>query len=228
MAIRNPYDKRNRDNLAKLAPNTRAKALEWYEWTLDNGYAVLIYETLRTKEKQAEYVRTGKSQTMTSYHLVGQALDWVPVVNGKSRWDLYRDWIEVIEKAEALGFTSGYRWGWDSPHLQYEYKGYGTDKVLDKPAKKPASKPASKPKTTTKKKPVTALPSKPKAKVGSKVVATSNVWLHVTPDIKSSSRYAILYKGMTLKYIGEKNGMYLVENSKKQRFYVSRHYVKFV
>lgn len=223
MAIKNPYDKRNRDNLAKLAPNTRAKALEWYEWTLDNGYAVLIYETLRTKEKQAEYVRTGKSQTMTSYHLVGQALDWVPVVNGKTRWDLYRDWIKVIEKAEALGFTSGYRWGWDSPHLQYEYKGYGTDKVLDKPAKKPASKP----KTPTKTKPVTASSSKPKAKVGSKVVATANVWLHVTPDIKSSSRYAILYKGMSIKYLGEKNGMYLVETSKKQRFYVSRHYVKF-
>ncbi|TKH23356.1 M15 family metallopeptidase, partial [Bacillus cereus] len=72
------YQTRNVNNLNKLADNTKAVAFKWYQYCIDNGIEVLIYETIRTVEQQREYVRKGASQTMRSYHLVGQALDFVP------------------------------------------------------------------------------------------------------------------------------------------------------
>lgn len=127
------YHKRNIDNLEKLAPNTRVKAKQWYQWCIDNKVDVLIYETIRSVVTQQANVAKGASKTMRSYHLVGQALDFVPIVNGQSDWNGYkkRPFLTAIEQAEKLGFESGHRWGWDSPHLQYNYKGYGTDKILD-------------------------------------------------------------------------------------------------
>lgn len=149
------YDKRNRDNIAKLAPNTRKAALVWYEWLIDNEMDVLIYETIRTKQLQQQYVATGKSQTMKSYHLVGQALDFVPVdsEDGSTLWGGYgsADMKKAVAKAKALGFVWGGDWASfvDKPHLQYEHRGYGTDKgtAAAKPAPIKPSAPASKPST---------------------------------------------------------------------------------
>ena len=129
------YHERNLANLEKLAPNTKRVAMEWYNWCIANGIDVLIYETIRTEEQQRYYVASGKSQTMKSYHLVGQALDFVPIVNGKTDWNGYgrSDIRQAIAKAKELGFEWGGDWkGFiDKPHLQYNYKGYGTDKELD-------------------------------------------------------------------------------------------------
>jgi peptidoglycan LD-endopeptidase CwlK len=129
------YHERNLNNLSKLAPNTKKAAMEWYNWCVANGIDILIYETIRTEEKQRYYVASGKSKTMKSYHLVGQALDFVPIVNGKTDWNGY-DRPEIkkaIAKAKQLGFEWGGDWkgAWDKPHLQYNYKGYGTDKELE-------------------------------------------------------------------------------------------------
>lgn len=94
---------------------------------------------------------------MYSYHIVGQALDFVPVKNGKALWGGYNasNIQKAVKEAQRLGFTWGGDWDSDgsqrdetfidSPHLQYEYKGYGTDKVL---GSVPASKPAAKSKPT--------------------------------------------------------------------------------
>jgi peptidoglycan LD-endopeptidase CwlK len=129
------YHQRNLDNIAKLAPNTRKAATEWYNWCVANGIDILIYETIRTEEQQRENVRKGVSQTMKSYHLVGQALDFVPIVNGKADWNGYDrpDIKKAIAKAKQLGFEWGGDWKGlvDKPHLQYNYKGYGTDKELE-------------------------------------------------------------------------------------------------
>ena len=130
------YDKRNRENLNKLADNTKIKALQWYEYCVKNGYEVLIYETIRTVEKQRENVKKGVSKTMQSYHLVGQALDFVLIDSkGNELWKGYHSTIadRVINYAKSLGFESGRDWGWDAPHLQYRYKGYGTDTFGKKP-----------------------------------------------------------------------------------------------
>lgn len=126
------YHNRNVSNLNKLADNTKAAVFKWYQYCIDNGIEVLIYETIRTVEQQREYVRKGASQTMRSYHLVGQALDFVPIQsNGTEDWNGYNKepWASAIRYAKQIGFEWGGDWkGFvDSPHLQYNYKGYGTD-----------------------------------------------------------------------------------------------------
>ncbi|MFJ8365055.1 SH3 domain-containing protein [Bacillus cereus] len=126
------YHNRNVSNLNKLADNTKAAAFKWYQYCIDNGIEVLIYETIRTVEQQREYVRKGASQTMRSYHLVGQALDFVPIQsNGTEDWNGYNKepWASAIRYTKQIGFEWGGDWkGFvDSPHLQYNYKGYGTD-----------------------------------------------------------------------------------------------------
>nr|WP_082063464.1 peptidoglycan-binding protein [Anoxybacillus sp. B7M1] len=126
--------------------------MEWYNWCIANNIDILIHETIRTEEQQRENVKKGVSKTMHSYHLVGQALDFVPVVNGKADWNGYdrQEIQKAIAKAKELGFTWGADWDndgktsdesfIDKPHLQFEYKGYGTDKVLEsKPAAAVAS-----------------------------------------------------------------------------------------
>ena len=125
------YQKRNLDNIAKLADNTKAAALKWHDYLVANNINILIYETIRTVEQQRQNVANGASQTMKSYHLVGQALDFVPVANGECMWNGYG--IDACKKAIAYAKSLGFEWGgdWkgfvDKPHLQFNYKGYGTD-----------------------------------------------------------------------------------------------------
>lgn len=126
------YDKRNRDNLAKLGDNTKVAALKWYNYCVDNNIEILIYETIRTLEQQKQNVANGASQTLKSYHLVGQALDFVPVDSkGNTLWNGYG--TAAIQNAVKYAKSIGFEWGgdWksfvDKPHLQYNYKGYGTD-----------------------------------------------------------------------------------------------------
>lgn len=134
------YDERNRNMISKLADNTKAQALKWYQYCIDKKVQVLIYDTIRTKAQQAENVKKGVSKTMKSYHIVGQALDFVFVDSkGKPMWSLssYTSKMDIINYARKLGFIWGADWdndgNWrdetflDSPHLQYNYKGYGTD-----------------------------------------------------------------------------------------------------
>ncbi|MNW36999.1 Peptidoglycan L-alanyl-D-glutamate endopeptidase CwlK precursor [compost metagenome] len=130
------YDTRNRANLDKLAPNTRKAAYAWYEYCIKIGADILIYETIRTIETQKKYLADGKSKTLKSYHLVGQALDFVPVnASGAMDYNGYGSALikRAITEAKRLGFEWGGDWKTfvDKPHLQFNYEGYGTDKVLD-------------------------------------------------------------------------------------------------
>ncbi|MCC9624752.1 M15 family metallopeptidase [Thalassospira sp. MA62] len=70
-----------------------------------------------------------------SYHLVGQALDFVPVnAKGDTLWNGYSDATiqKAIKEAKRLGFTWGGDWASfvDKPHLQYDKVQYGHDKTL--------------------------------------------------------------------------------------------------
>ncbi|RAP08555.1 N-acetylmuramoyl-L-alanine amidase [Bacillus pumilus] len=152
------YDKRNRENIAKLADNTKAAALKWYDYLVQENIDVLIYETIRTEAQQRQYVAKGASQTMRSYHLVGQALDFVPVKGKDTLWNGYgaADIKKAVAKAKALGFEWGGDWKTfvDKPHLQFNHKGYGTDTFGKGSAKTgTATKPvkATKPKAPSKK-----------------------------------------------------------------------------
>lgn len=89
-----------------------------------------ITEGLRTKERQAYLVKTGKSKTMRSYHLRGKAFDFIAKPDGKVSWNL-ADYKTIVNKAlkpaaKALGLTDIITYGveWktivDGPHVQIE------------------------------------------------------------------------------------------------------------
>ncbi|MGP9043330.1 M15 family metallopeptidase [Cytobacillus kochii] len=144
------YQERNLNNIAKLADNTKALALKWHEYLVKNDINILIYETIRTEAKQREYVNSGASQTMRSYHLVGQALDFVPVNSkGETLWNGYSaaDVKKAIKEAKRLGFEWGGDWKSfiDKPHLQYNYKGYGTDTFNGSKGSAPSKNEGTKP-----------------------------------------------------------------------------------
>ncbi|HAB0737552.1 TPA_asm: M15 family peptidase [Listeria monocytogenes] len=125
------YYSRSLENVNKLADNTKAAARKLLDWAENSGIEVLIYETIRTKEQQSANVASGASQTMRSYHLVGQALDFVMAKGKTVDWGAYRSdkGKKFVAKAKSLGFEWGGDWSGfvDNPHLQFNYKGYGTD-----------------------------------------------------------------------------------------------------
>lgn len=75
-----------------------------------------VHDGIRTLEEQKELVRAGASQTLDSRHLTGHAVDLVPVINGKLRWEwdpIYRIADAVRTAAKELEIPL--RWGgaWD-------------------------------------------------------------------------------------------------------------------
>lgn len=77
-----------------------------------------VIEGVRTKEKQAEYVRSGASTTMNSRHLTGHAVDIAPFIDGQPRWDwpLFFKLADAV-KAAAIELKVPVIWGgvWDKP-----------------------------------------------------------------------------------------------------------------
>ncbi len=125
------YSERNWANIAKLANQTKKAATSLLKWAEGEQIEVLIYETIRTTAQQKSHVASGASQTMKSYHIVGQAFDFVPAKGQTIQWDGYNraDMKKFIAKAKTLGFEWGGDWRGlvDKPHMQFNYKGYGSD-----------------------------------------------------------------------------------------------------
>ena len=76
-----------------------------------------VLETLRTVERQKELFKEGKSKTLNSRHLNGEAVDLVPIVSyeyPKVReliWTPHHDvWEPVRKLAEVCGVTWGGNW----------------------------------------------------------------------------------------------------------------------
>ena len=80
-----------------------------------------VHDGIRTHIEQKEYVAQGVSKTMNSYHLpqedgYGHAVDLVPYINGKMRWEwdpIYKIAAAMHQAAEEEGILL--RWGacWD-------------------------------------------------------------------------------------------------------------------
>jgi len=76
-----------------------------------------VHDGLRTMEEQKRYVATGVSKTMNSMHRTqpdgyGHAVDLVPYINGKLRWEwpaIYPIAVAVREAARELDVDI--RWG---------------------------------------------------------------------------------------------------------------------
>ena len=118
------FSKRSLDNL-KGVDERLVKLMK--EVLSISPYDFGITEGLRTIEKQKEYVRTGKSQTMNSYHLKGKALDIVVYKDREVTWklDYYKeiaDIVKEIAKEKGLKITWGGDWKTlvDGPHFQLE------------------------------------------------------------------------------------------------------------
>ena len=66
-----------------------------------------VHDGLRTINEQSELVLAGASQTMASQHLrqadgYGHAVDLVPIVNGRLRWE----WPPIYRIAAAMHFAA--------------------------------------------------------------------------------------------------------------------------
>lgn len=85
----------------------------------------IVTEGLRTKERQAQLVAAGASQTLNSKHLTGNAVDLAAVVGTEVRWDwpLYSKLAATMKQA-AKELNVSIVWGgdWktlkDGPHFE--------------------------------------------------------------------------------------------------------------
>jgi len=92
---------------------------------VDSPYDFSITCGLRTIEEQKVLVATGKSRTMKSRHLTGNAFDIAVFVDGKITWDLkyYKAVATHIKKVAAkLGIKIVWGGDWksfiDGPHFE--------------------------------------------------------------------------------------------------------------
>lgn len=79
-----------------------------------------VFEGIRTKERQLALMSMGASKTLQSKHITGDAVDLVPLVDGKLSWT----WEHIYPIAGAMRQASrdllpdglGLRWGgsWDA------------------------------------------------------------------------------------------------------------------
>ncbi|MBI5461559.1 MAG: M15 family metallopeptidase [Gammaproteobacteria bacterium] len=75
-----------------------------------------VHDGIRTLEEQRRLVASGASQTLDSRHITGHAVDLVPYINNKLRWEwelIYKIADAVRAAAKELG--TPIRWGgaWD-------------------------------------------------------------------------------------------------------------------
>jgi len=75
-----------------------------------------VHDGIRTLDEQKELVKSGASKTLKSRHITGHAVDLVPYINGKLRWE----WEPIYQIAEAVRTAAeelqvNIRWGgaWD-------------------------------------------------------------------------------------------------------------------
>ena len=80
-----------------------------------------VHDGIRTLEEQKSLVKRGASKTLKSRHITGHAVDLVPYINGKLRWE----WEPIYIIADAVRTTAQeletpIRWGgcWDAPFTE--------------------------------------------------------------------------------------------------------------
>lgn len=84
-----------------------------------------VVEGVRTLERQKQLLAAGATTLLKSRHLTGHAVDLVPLIDGKARWDwpLYRKlapFVWAAARAEKVPVEWGGDWKKfpDAPHWQ--------------------------------------------------------------------------------------------------------------
>ena len=84
----------------------------------------MVFEGLRDTEIQREYVKRGVSWTMDSRHITGHAVDLVPWIARRARWEEEPCRVvaeAIMHSAEALKIPVNWgvaMWGKDGVHYQ--------------------------------------------------------------------------------------------------------------
>lgn len=89
-----------------------------------------VVEGLRSQERQAELLASGKSKTIHSRHLTGHAVDLVPFVGGEAKWEF--EYFKPISRAMLaaskellIPIVWGGNWTFrDGPHFELAWSSY--------------------------------------------------------------------------------------------------------
>lgn len=118
------FSKRSLSNLKGVNPKL-VKLMK--EAIRESPYDFMITCGVRTLSEQKRLVAQGKSKTLKSYHLTGNAVDIALIVNNEVNWDfaLYGEvakHIKKIAKEQGIKITWGGDWKTfkDGPHFQIE------------------------------------------------------------------------------------------------------------
>lgn len=117
------FGKRSKDNMVGVKLQLVSV---FNEAIKESPFDFVITDGVRTIEEQALYFKTGKSKTMKSEHLTGNAMDIACIdENGKVTWDAkYYKPVAKHIKAVAKNLGVAIEWGgdWskfiDMPHFQ--------------------------------------------------------------------------------------------------------------
>lgn len=102
-----------------LLPKVQTLCEEFIQRCADAGIDVLITSTYRDNESQAELYAQGRTKPGKivtnakpgdSYHNYRCAFDFVPIVNGKPRWNDLATFTKCGEIAEGVGLEWAGRW----------------------------------------------------------------------------------------------------------------------
>lgn len=122
------FHQRSLANLDTVHPDLKRVMLEAIE---NAPFDFGITEGLRTKERQQQLFNEGKSQTLNSRHLTGNAVDIVIFIDNKVTWDLkyYKvlsEHIKVVAKLNDVPIVWGGDWKSfvDAVHFELDRKVY--------------------------------------------------------------------------------------------------------
>lgn len=92
-----------------------------------------VHDGLRTLAEQKKLVASGASRTLESYHLTGDAVDLVPFVNGKLRWEMplcNEVARAVLEASGKLGVRLVWGRVWDSELVELDPDDFDGERAL--------------------------------------------------------------------------------------------------
>lgn len=122
------FHQRSLANLDTVHPDLKRVMLEAIE---NAPFDFGITEGLRTKERQQQLFNEGKSQTLNSRHLTGNAVDLVIFIDNKVTWDLkyYKvlsEHIKAVAKLNDVPIVWGGDWKSfvDAVHFELDRKVY--------------------------------------------------------------------------------------------------------